>query len=116
MTTPTTPKSILRKLRVAEAINHAISVVSSANVEFWSRQTQEILDELNADIQETLAIFAGNTALSTALNNSQESLNVTDENGLPVYTLRAPVEPGRTDITFNGSAFVYVAPEPPAEP
>jgi hypothetical protein len=107
MVTPITPKSILRKLRVAEAINHAIQTQIGTNAEFWGRQTREILDELNADIPDSLALFSGNTTLALALNASQDALNVRDENGNPVFVLRSPTEPGRADIVFNGTAFVY---------
>lgn len=122
MITITTSKATARKLRVAEAVNHLICTQRAANTEFWSQRTEAILAELNADIAEALAMFQGNTTLGAALNATQDTLNVIDENGQAVFTARAPVEPGRTDIVFNGTAFVYVPPvepelepEPPAE-
>lgn len=116
MITITPPKSLVRKLRVAEAVNHLIVTQINSNREFWGMTTEEILAELNSDIAESLAMFAGNTTLGYALNATQATLNVMTESGELVFPARAPVEPGRTDIVFNGSAFVHVPPEPEPEP
>ena len=113
MTTILPSVKTARKLRIAEAVNHLITVQTSENNAFWRRDTQVILDELNEDLAEAIATFAGNTTLGTALNATQDTLNVMDANGNPVFTRRAPVEPGRTDIVYDGVAFVYVAPPEP---
>lgn len=113
MTTTLPSKKTARKLRIAEAVNHLITVQIAENDAFWQRDTQEILAELNEDIPELLTTFAGNTALGNALNATITTLNVRDESGNEVFTRRAPVEPGRTDIVFDGTAFVYVAPPEP---
>ena len=111
ITTITPSKALVRKLRIAEAVNHLIVTQINANTEFWNMSNEDILAELNADISETLSIFTGNTTLGNALNETQTTLNVLDEKGNAVFPARAPVEPGRTDIVFNGTAFVYVPPE-----
>ena len=97
-------------LQAGEATHHLASVLQSTNAAFWSLPTERLLAVLNADVPATLATFAANTVLSQSVNASLEAL------GVAAFSKRAPVEPGRTDITFNGTAFVYVAPEPPAEP
>ncbi len=117
MITTTTPKFVTRKLRVAEAVNHLITVQSAANQEFWDRPVEEILAELNLDVAESLELLAGNTTLASALNTTQGTLNVIDEQGSPVFPARAPTEPGRADIVFDGAAFVFTpAAEPEPEP
>lgn len=110
MITTLPPKSVTRKLRIAEAVNHLIIIQSSVNTEFWGMPTNDILAELNADINETLTLFAGNTTLSVALNATQDTLNVIDHKGNQVFTARAPITTGRSDIAFDGSAFVLIPP------
>lgn len=100
-------------LQVGEATHHLASVLHSTNERFWSLPTDRLLAVLNADVAATLATFTANTVLGSAVNASLDALNV------PQFTARAPVEPGRTDIIFDGTAFVYVAPplpEPEPEP
>ena len=98
-------------LQAGEATHHLAAVLASTNARFWQLPTDRLLAVLNADVAATLATFAANTALGTAVNASLDALAV------PQFAHRAPVEPGRTDIIFDGSAFVYVAPpEPEPEP
>jgi len=104
-------------LQVGEATHHNATVLAATNRVFWSLPTDRLLAVLNADVAATIATFQANTFLGTAVNASLDALNVRDSNGNEVFTRRAPVEPGRTDIVFNGTAFVYVAPpEPEPEP
>ncbi len=116
MKTTIPSKKTARKLRVAEAVNYLITVQITENNAFWQRDVQEILAELNEDIPEALTTFQGNTALGNALNATISVLNVRDENGNEIFPIRAPVESGRSDIVFDGTAFVYVPPEPGPEP
>ena len=51
-----------------------------------------------------LTLIAANTALAGAVNASFNALN------LPQFSRRAPTEQGRSDIMFDGVAFIYVAP------
>jgi hypothetical protein len=84
----------------------------------WKLPTDRLLAILNADVAVTLDTFAQNTALGLAANAALDALS------LPEFPTRAPVEMGRNDITFDGTAFVFVpppqehsvAPVPPAEP
>ena len=70
--------------------------------------TDRLLALLNADVPTTLAIFAANTALANAVN---ESLDLTGRSEL---STRVPTEFGRHDIAFVDGQFVQQ--EPPAEP
>ena len=93
-------------LSVAEAVHNLAATLSSANTAFWALPTDRLLAVLNDNVPLTLATFSANTALGTAVNAQLDTL------ALPQFPSRAPVEPGRNDIAFDGSAFVYV---PPAE-
>lgn len=98
-------------LQAGEATHHLASVLASTNARFWQLPTDRLLAVLNADIPATLATFTANTALGKMVNASLDALAV------PRFAARAPVEMGRTDIVFDGAAFVYVAPpEPEPEP
>lgn len=114
--TITPSKVTARNIRVAEALNHAISVITSANLEYWQRPDDELLAEMNANPAATLATFEANYALAVALNSSQESLNVVDEQGKPVYSARAPIARGRNDIGFADGAFFIPPPAPEPAP
>lgn len=93
-------------LQAAEATHHLASVLAATNDRYWSLPTERLLAVLNADIPATIATFQANTALALTVNASLDALN------LPQFTRRAPTEPGRTDIVFDGTAFVHVMPEP----
>jgi hypothetical protein len=100
-------------LQVAEATHHLASVLATTNEQFWSFPTDRLLAVLNADIPATLATFAANTGLASAVNASLDALN------LPQFPHRAPIEQGRSDIEFDGAVFVQVTPPEPeieAEP
>ena len=87
-------------LQAAEATHHLASVLAATNEQFWSLPTDRLLGVLNADIPATLATFAANTALAGAVNASLDALN------LPQFSRRAPTEQGRSDIEFDGVAFI----------
>jgi len=94
-------------LQAGEATHHLAAVLASTNARFWQLPTDRLLAVLNADIPATLATFAANTALGVQVNASLDALAV------PQFSHRAPVEPGRSDIVFDGAAFVLVAPPEP---
>lgn len=94
-------------MQAGEATHHLASVLASINDRFWSLPTDRLLAILNADVTSTLTTFQANTVLGMAVNASLDAL------GVPSFVARAPVEPGRTDIIFDGTAFVYVAPPEP---
>lgn len=102
-------------IRAATALHHAATVLKTENSRFWAVPTDRLLALLNADLALTIATFTANTTAGTAINALLDAV------AAPELSNRAPVEPGRTDVVFDGTAFVYVAPpvepepEPPAE-
>jgi uncharacterized membrane protein len=94
-------------LRAATALHHAATVLRCENDRFWAIPTDRLLAVLNADLALTLATFGANTQAGTAINALLDAI------ASPELPRRAPVEPGRTDITFDGKQFVYVAPPEP---
>lgn len=96
-------------LRMAEATHNVACVSTSVNFEFWNTLSDErLLALLNADVARSLAILAGNTTLGGPVNASLESI------GLARFSHRAPTEPGRTDISFDGNQF-FLIPTPATE-
>ena len=98
-------------LEIAQAAHHLAVVMDARNRRFWSFPTDRLLSVLNANVPRTLSIFSANTALGTATNTALDSLNT------EMFPVRAPVVPGRSDIVFDGTQFVFVPPqEPEPEP
>lgn len=92
-------------LRMAEATHNVACVSTAVNFEFWNTLSDErLLNLLNADVSRSLAILAGNTTLGGPVNASLESI------GLARFSHRAPTEPGRSDISFNGTEFFLITP------
>ena len=94
-------------LRAATALHHAATVLAGENARFWSVPTDRLLAVLNADLALTIATFQANTQAGTAINALLDAV------ASPELPRRAPTEPGRSDIVFDGTAFVYVAPPEP---
>lgn len=92
-------------LQAGEATHHLASTLATTNTQFWSLPTDRLLAVLNADVPTTLATFALNSSLGAEINASLDALNV------GTFSARAPVTAGRSDIVFDGTAFVYVTPE-----
>ena len=92
-------------LQAAEATHYLASVLTTTNEKYWSLPDDRLLGVLNADVQATLATFAANSALATAVNASLDAVN------LPQFAHRAPVAAGRSDVLFDGTVF-SIAPAP----
>ena len=92
-------------LQAAEATNYLASVLTTTNEKYWSLPDDRLLAVLNADVQATLATFAANSALATAVNASLDALN------LPQFAHRAPVASGRSDVLFDGTVFTIAPTE-----
>ena len=90
-------------MRCAEAAHHLAAVLTNENRRFWSMPTDRLLAILNHSVPVTLATFAANTDAGTAINT------ILDQVADPRFPARAPVEPGRADIRFDGGAFIFVA-------
>lgn len=96
-------------LEIAEAANNLAVKMRNAHTAYWNRPTDRLLAALNADVQVTLARFAGNTALGEAVNAALDAV------ALPQFATRAPVTVGRADIAFDEAAgrFVVLPQDPP---
>ena len=105
---PTTDLDIKDQLvlQAIEATHHLASVLATTNERFWSFPTDRLLAVLNADVTATLATFQANSTLAAAVNASLDALN------LPQFSRRAPTTTGRSDIAFDGAAFVLIPPTP----
>jgi len=88
-------------LRCATALHHSATIIKCENERFWNTPTERLLAILNNDISLTLATFEANTSAGVAIN---ALLDAVDH---PSLTVRIPVEPGRSDIVFNGERFIY---------
>jgi len=100
-------------MQAGQATHHLAVTLATTNSAFWATPTDQLLETLNADIPTTLATFALNSSLGAAVNSSLDALDVS------AFSTRAPITAGRSDIVFDGTAFVYVAPpapEPESEP
>jgi hypothetical protein len=93
-----------RVLQCAEAAHHLAAIMRNAHEWLWRLPNDRLLAILNADVEVTLATFSQNTALGLAANAALNALS------LPEFPNRAPVEVGRADITFDGTAFVLLPP------
>lgn len=89
-------------IEIAEAAHNLAAKMRDAHSRFWARPTERLLAALNENVPATLARFAGNTALGTAVNAALDAV------GLPQFATRAPVTMGREDVTFDGTAFKVV--------
>ena len=92
-------------IQTSEAANHLAHTMTRSNAEFWSLPADRLLVVLNADLVRTQDIFSQNAKLATAVNSAL------DASGLFSHTNRAPETMGRTDILWDGSAFVATAVE-----
>lgn len=97
-------------IEIAEAAHNLAAKMRDAHSRFWARPPERLLAALNGNVPATLARFAGNTALGTAVNAALDAA------ALPQSATRAPVTMGRADITFDGTAFVLVAPATDNQP
>lgn len=88
----------------AKIAHDQAEALREAHAWFWNLPTERLLDLLNEDVAVTLATFSLNTSLGTATNASLDAVNHSD------LVVRAPVTMGRTDIMFDGTAFIYVPP------
>lgn len=95
-------------LAVGEATHHLAVTLAAASERFWALPTERLLAALNADVTTSVATLTANADLGAAVNASLDAL------GTDRFPTRAPLT-GRSDITFDGAAFVLVPPATPVE-
>jgi hypothetical protein len=93
----------------AEAAHHLAGVLKSGWERYWQRTPETILAEMEADLANTLVIFALNTQAGTAVNALLDAL--ADDR----FTARAPVALP-DGWSFDGNQFTYTPPAPDPEP
>jgi CRP-like cAMP-binding protein len=96
-------------LRAATALHYAATVIATENDRFWSIPTDRLLAVLNENVALTISTFAANTQAATAINALLDAV------AMPELSRRAPTEPARADIVFDGTSFVLVPPVAPDE-
>jgi hypothetical protein len=92
-------------LKVAEALNHTNGIMISANDGFWEEDPELLVADLNADLDNSIALMTANATIGAVNNAHLDSLN------LPKYSNRAPLEIGNPAITLTEQGFVYTPPE-----
>ena len=106
-TTPAQARQIARDtlaLRVAEAVNHLAATMQSVNKEFYSVDSEQLVEDLNDNLDNSLDLFAANLALGEVVNDHLDALN------LPKYSKRAPLTISDPTISIGESGFVYTEP------
>jgi len=92
-------------LRIAEALNHTASIMTSVNNAFWAVDPAQLVADLNADLENSVALMTANATLGQGINTHLDTL------GLPKYSKRVPLEIGHPHISLTDDGFVYTAPE-----
>ena len=97
-----TPTEYNRELtqRAIKAVHHLASTMNECYALFWNRESQVIVDSMNANLALTLERFAANSELGLAVNSQ---LSKTD---IPTRVIVAMP----TGYSFNGTEFIYTAP------
>ena len=91
-------------LRVAEAVNHLASTLVSVNKDFYSVDSEQLVSDLNADLENSLSLMTANLTLGTVVNDHLDALN------LAKYGKRVPLEISDPTITITEAGFVYTEP------
>ena len=91
-------------LESAEALHHFVSVMVSVNQKFYAVPPEQLVADLNADIENSIAIMSANATLGAVANAHLDTL------ALDKYSKRIPLTISDPTISFNGSEFVYSEP------
>jgi len=94
--------------KTAEAANHLAGVLQTTENRINAMPAASLAAMMNVDLQRTQAITEARSALGMAVNATLDLI------GLDRWPARAPTILGRSDIAFDGQAFVVV--EPPEAP
>ena len=106
-----TPTEYNRELtqRAIKAVHHLASTMNECYALFYARNTQVILDSMNANIELTMQRFIANSELGAAVNAQLAKTDITSR-----VIVQLP-----TGYGFADGQFVYtspVVPEPEPEP
>ena len=97
-----TPTEYNRELtqRAIKAVHHLASTMNECYYLFYVRNTQVILDSMNANIELTMQRFLANSELGAAVNTQLAKTDITTR-----VIVAMP-----TGYSFNGTEFIYTAP------
>ena len=99
-----TPTEYNRELtqRAIKAATHLANTMNECYYLFYARNTQVILDSMNANIDLTMQRFLANSELGAAVNAQLAKTDI----GTRVIVAMP------TGYSFNGTKFIYTAPAP----
>ena len=97
-----TPTEYNRELtqRAIKAVHHLASTMNECYFLFYARNTQVILDSMNANIDLTMQRFIANSELGAAVNSQLAKTDVATR-----VIVAMPI-----GYSFNGTEFIYTAP------
>jgi hypothetical protein len=99
-----TPTEYNRELtqRAIKAVHHLASTMNECYALFWNRESQVIVDSVNANLALTLERFAANSELGAAVNSQLAKTDVATR-----VIVAMPIGYG-----FADGQFVYTSPAP----
>jgi hypothetical protein len=92
-------------VRVLQNVIHLANIMNECYHLFWTRDKQEILDSLNANLELTMQRFKANSELGAAVNLQLEKTDV-----LTRVIVNMP-----EGYVFENGAFAYAEPQPEPE-
>ena len=97
-----TPTEYNRELtqRAIKAVHHLASTMNECYYLFYARNTQVILDSMNANLALTLERFAANSELGAAVNSQLSKTDIATR-----VIVAMPI-----GYSYNGTEFIYTAP------
>ena len=97
-----TPTEYNRELtqRAIKAATHLANTMNECYYLFYARNTQVILDSMNANIDLTMQRFLANSELGAAVNSQLAKTDITSR-----VIVAMPI-----GYSFNGTEFIYIAP------
>lgn len=97
-----TPTEYNRELtqRAIKAVRHLASTMNECYALFWDRESQVIIDSMNANLALTLERFGANSVIGYAVNSQLANTDIDTR-----VIVAMP-----TGYSFNGTEFIYTAP------
>ena len=97
-----TPTEYNRELtqRAIKAVHHLASTMNECYALFWNRESQVIIDSMNANLALTLERFGANSVIGYAVNSQLANTDITTR-----VIVEMPI-----GYSFNGTEFIYTAP------
>ena len=94
-------------LKALKAVRHCILVMNEIYRDFWSREPQQIVETMNANIDLYLERFHSNTMLGIVLNDRAAAAGISDRMHIAM--------PENYIFNSDTRTFAYVKPQPEPE-